>query len=263
MKKTVVTLTVTPDEDYELKTLVVTDANDKEVKTEDAGEGKYSFEMPASDVTVEATFAKVEEPEEPCDGGENCPAHDYDDVNKKAWYHEYVDYVLENGYMVGISTDPAAFAPDSTLTRVQAIQTLYQMEGEPEVEFQAYYGDVTAEKWFAAAVTWGTENGIVQGRDTKEFDPDGKITREELVTIIYRYVKEYKQLSVETDAEIPDTYTDTGKIGFFAEDAFAWAIDREIVNGMTETTLVPQGQATRAQMAKIITVLCESYPEIP
>lgn len=263
VEKTVVTLTVTPDEDYELKTLVVTDANDKEVKTEDAGEGKYSFEMPASDVTVEATFAKVEEPEEPCDGGENCPAHDYDDVNKKAWYHEYVDYVLENGYMVGISTDPATFAPDSTLTRAQAIQTLYQMEGEPEVEFQAYYGDVTAEKWFAAAVTWGTENGIVQGRDTKEFDPDGKITREELVTIIYRYVKEYKQLPVETDAEIPDTYTDTGKIGFFAEDAFAWAIDREIVNGMTETTLVPQGQATRAQMAKIITVLCESYPEIP
>lgn len=193
-----------------------------------------------------------EEPDDSCDGGEACPSYAYGDVNKEAWYHEYVDYVIENGIMVGVSTDPYLFMPDANLSRAQALQTLYQLEGEPETSYVPNYSDVAADQWFYDAIAWGTENGIVNGRDTGAFDPDGNISREELVTMLYRYVTEYLDFPVEAVSEIPDTYTDADKVGAYAVDAFAWAIEYGIINGMTETTLDPQGLATRAQMAKII-----------
>ena len=126
------------------------------------------------------------------------------------------------------------------------------MEGEPETSYVPNYSDVAADQWFYDAIAWGTENGIVNGRDTGDFDPDGNISREELVTMLYRYVTKYLQIPVIADSEIPDTFTDADKIGEYAVDAFAWAIEYGIINGMTETTLDPQGLATRAQMAKII-----------
>ena len=193
-----------------------------------------------------------EEPDDSCDGGEACPSYAYGDINKEAWYHEYVDYVIEKGIMVGVSTDPYLFMPDANLSRAQALQTLYQMESEPETSYVPNYSDVATTQWFYNAIAWGTENGIVNGRDTGEFDPDGNISREELVTMLYRYVTEYLDFPVEAVSEIPDTYTDADKVGAYAVDAFAWAIEYGIINGMTETTLDPQGLATRAQMAKII-----------
>lgn len=201
---------------------------------------------------IDDVLVLPEEPDDSCDGGEACPSYAYGDVNKEAWYHEYVDYVIENGIMVGVSTDPYLFMPDANLSRAQALQTLYQMEGEPETSYVPNYSDVSADQWFYDAIAWGTENGIVNGRDTGDFDPDGNISREELVTMLYRYVTEYLEFPVEAGSEIPDTYTDADKVGAYAVDAFAWAIEYGIINGMTETTLGPQEPATRAQMAKII-----------
>lgn len=182
---------------------------------------------------------------------------------KDAWYHEDADFVVENGYMIGISTEPPVFAPEGNMTRAQTIQTLYQMEGRPAYTETADYPDVSEEQWFADAVNWGTEHGIIQGRDTGVFDPDANITREELVTILYRYAKEFKGLSVETEAGIPASFTDGDKVGDFAVDAFAWAIDQGIINGVTETTLEPQTLSRRCEMAKIIASFCAAYPEVP
>lgn len=212
---------------------------------------------------IDDVLVLPEEPDDSCDGGEACPSYAYGDVNKEAWYHEYVDYVIENGIMVGVSTDPYLFMPDANLSRAQALQTLYQMEGEPETSYVPNYSDVAADQWFYDAIAWGTENGIVNGRDTGAFDPDGNISREELVTMLYRYVKEYKILSVETEGGIPETFTDADQVGSYAVDAFAWAIDRGIVNGITDTTLEPRTLSRRCEMAKLIATLCAVYPEIP
>ncbi len=219
--------------------------------------GAHTISIVFDTGTATTEFTIIEADSDVCDGGEDCPTHDYDDVNKEAWYHPYVDYVVENGIMVGVSTDPYVFMPDAKLTRAQVIQTLYQLEGKPETDYVTDYSDVAANQWFAKAIAWGTENGIVEGRDTGEFDPDGNITREELVTILYRYVTEYKKVPVGTAPAIPETYTDADRIGFFGVDAFAWAIDSGMVNGMTETTLEPQGLATRAQLAKMITIFLQ------
>ena len=219
--------------------------------------GAHTISIVFDTGTATTEFTIIEADSDVCDGGEDCPTHDYDDVDKGAWYHPYVDYVVENGIMVGVSTDPYVFMPDANLTRAQVIQTLYQLEGKPETDYVTDYSDVAANQWFAKAIAWGTENGIVEGRDTGEFDPDGNITREELVTILYRYVTEYKKVPVGTAPAIPETYTDADRIGFFAVDAFAWAIDCGIINGMTETTLEPQGLATRAQLTKMITIFLQ------
>lgn len=165
--------------------------------------------------------------------------------------------------MVGISEGPYIFGTELHLTRAQAIQTLYQIEGKPGTSYVTDYNDVSDNQWFAQAIAWGTENGIVEGRDDGTFDPDGNITREELVTMLFRYVKEYKILSVETEGVIPETFTDADQVGSYAVDAFAWAIDRGIVNGITDTTLEPRTLSRRCEMAKLIATLCAVYPEIP
>ena len=243
-----VTPTVTPSNGYELKSLtVIRTDDDTQIQLDPVEESKYSFQMPPSDVTVTAQFQIIH-----CDGDTGCPSDAYEDVEEDTWYHDYVDFVLRQGYMVGISEDPYIFGTELHLTRAQAIQTLYQIEGKPGTSYVTDYNDVSDNQWFAQAIAWGTENGIVEGRDDGTFDPDGNITREELVTMLYRYVTKYLQIPVIADSEIPDTFTDADKIGEYAVDAFAWAIEHGIINGMTETTLEPQGLATRAQMAKII-----------
>ncbi len=254
-----VTLTVTPSKGYELKSLtVIRTDDDTEIQIDPVGESKYSFQMPASDVTVTAQFQITH-----CDGDTDCPSGAYEDVVEDAWYHDYVDFVLRRGYMVGISEGPYIFGTELHLTRAQAIQTLYQIEGKPGTSYVTDYNDVSDNQWFAQAIAWGTENGIVEGRDDGTFDPDGNITREELVTMLYRYVKEYKILSVETEGGIPETFTDADQAGSYAVDAFAWAIDRGIVNGITDTTLEPRTLSRRCEMAKLIATLCAVYPEIP
>ena len=232
-----VTLTVTPSKGYELKSLtVIRTDDDTEIQLDPVGESKYSFQMPPSDVTVTAQFQIIH-----CDGDTDCPSGAYEDVVEDAWYHDYVDFVLRRGYMVGISEGPYIFGTELHLTRAQAIQTLYQIEGKPGTSYVTDYNDVSDNQWFAQAIAWGTENGIVEGRDDGTFDPDGNITREELVTMLYRYVK----------------------VGSYAVDAFAWAIDRGIVNGITDTTLEPRTLSRRCEMAKLIATLCAVYPEIP
>ncbi|MDO4175252.1 MAG: S-layer homology domain-containing protein [Eubacteriales bacterium] len=203
------------------------------------------------------------DPDKPCDGGDNCPSKPYQDVNTSSWYHESVDFVIKNSYMIGISSDPILFGTNDALTRAQAVQTLYQMEGKPAYTKAASYSDVGANKWYTNAISWASENGIVAGRDDGTFAPNEKVTRQDLVAIMHRYVEKYKGLSVETDAEIPERFTDRASVSAYAETAMAWAIDRGIINGITETILEPRTSTRRCEMARIIATLCDVCDDIP
>ena len=177
---------------------------------------------------------------------ENCPSKVYTDVAKGAWYHDYVDYMVDNGYMNGVSK--TEFGIDSSVTRAQLVTILYRIAGEPSVDGEENpFTDVAKDQWYTDAIIWAAGEGIVNGVSATEFAPNKEITREQIVTILYRYDGQKK---VEKDQL--SSFTDAGKIADYAVDAMNWAIAEEIINGVTESALAPANTATRAQICAIM-----------
>ncbi|MSB19385.1 S-layer homology domain-containing protein, partial [Flavonifractor plautii] len=175
-KGSTVTVTVKPDEGYELDELTVTDKNGDSVKLTDKGDGKYTFQMPASKVTVEAVFTAAEP--------EGLP---FTDVTSGDWFYDAVAYVYDKGMMEG--TTDTTFAPTMNLTRSMIAQVLYNLEERPEAPGAAGFTDVAAGAWYADAVNWAAARGIVKGYDTGAFGPEDSVTREQLAAILYRYAQ--------------------------------------------------------------------------
>lgn len=251
---TPVTITVTPDEGYELEKLTVTDSKGSEVKLTDKGNGKYTFDMPNTKVEIRAVFRKIAPVWENCPGGVDCPAYSYRDVDTSAWYHEAVDYVLVNGLMSGYGN--GVFGPNDHLSRAQLCQIVYNMEGRPAVTGNSAFIDITDGAWYSGAVTWAAENGIVGGYGNGLFGPENNITREQLAVIFYRYAqaKGY-DVSVGEDTNIL-SYADALDVSEWAIPAMQWACGSGVINGVTDSTLVPQGNATRAQAATMLMRFC-------
>ncbi|MBE6944632.1 MAG: hypothetical protein E7459_00910 [Ruminococcaceae bacterium] len=176
----------------------------------------------------------------------SCPAKEFTDVNLNDWYHDGVDYVLANGLMEGMGD--GIFAPNANLTRGQLVTILYRMAGEPSVKgMRQPFTDVLAGQWYSDAIVWAYNEGIVNGMSATVFGTNAKITREQIATILYRYVGAEE----ETENALAD-YADAGKVSDWAVEAMNWAVANGLINGMSETTLVPQGNATRAQIATIL-----------
>lgn len=258
-KGTTVTITVKPDQGYELDTLTVTDAKGNELTLTEQGNGKYIFTMPGSSVRIEVSFRKTVPIWESCTGGAECPAHLFTDVNPSAWYHEAVDYVLVNGLMNGYGN--GLFGPEDILSRAQLCQIVYNLGGQPATTGGSAFADVADGAWYADAVTWAAENGIVGGYGGGLFGPEDNITREQLAAILYRYAqtKGY-DVSVGEDTNILG-YTDALKISEYAIPAMQWACGTGVIMGVTESTLLPQGSATRAQVATMLMRFCEYYTD--
>ena len=171
---TTVTITVTPDEGYELESLTVLDSRDNEITLTDKGDGKYTFTMPAGRVTVEASFAEI--------APEPLPFGDMDDGD---WFAGAVRFVYENGMMNGVSeTD---FAPHATTSRSMIVTILYRLEGEPVVDYAMDFTDVAGDAYYAEAVRWAASEGIVGGYGGGLFGSEDAVTREQLAVILYRY----------------------------------------------------------------------------
>ena len=254
-----VTITVKPDDGYELDKLTVTDAKGNELTLTKQGNGKYIFTMPGSSVKIEVSFREAVPIWESCTGGAECPAHLFTDVNPSAWYHEAVDYVLVNGLMSGYGN--GLFGPDDILSRAQLCQILYNKEGRPAVTGSSAFADIADGAWYADAVTWAAENGIVGGYGGGLFGPEDNITREQLAAILYRYAqtKGY-DVSVGEDTNILG-YTDALKISEYAIPAMKWACGAGVIMGVTESALLPQDSATRAQVATMLMRFCEYYAD--
>lgn len=179
-----------------------------------------------------------------CDGGEKCPSAAYDDVNKDAWYHEAIDYMIENGYMNGMSTN--MFGTELPLTRAQMVTILYRVAGSPSVEGMSHpFVDMADGAWYTDAIVWAYNSEIVNGMTLTTFGPDEKITREQIVTILYRMSG-----SPETAEDVLSQFTDGDKVGAYAVDAMNWAVSTGLVQGSLEggdLLLLPLSNATRAQ----------------
>ena len=182
-----------------------------------------------------------------------CPSRGYRDVSADQWYHEAVDYVLENGLMNGVSLD--AFAPGGTTTRAMIVTVLYRMETDPSAGSDAAFSDVAEGSWYAEAVNWAASSGIISGVTDTAFSPDTPITREQFAAILFRYA-EYRGLDTGTGEPLSG-YEDVSRISGYAEQAMAWAGAAGLMTGRTETALAPAGTATRAETATILMRLAE------
>ena len=243
-KGATVTLTVRADEGYQLDGLTVTDSKGGTVKLTDKGSGTYTFTMPASKVTVQATFTQNQSGTLP-----------FTDVKTGDWFYEAVQYVYDKGMMTGVSAD--RFAPASTTTRGMIVTILYRLENEPAVSGGSAFTDVESGAWYADAVAWAAANDIVNGTSATTFAPNSPITREQMATMLYRFAQ-YKGMDAVTLQENLTGYPDGDQVSDYAILAMNWAVGQGLIAGMENGTLVPQGSATRAQVATILMRFCEN-----
>ena len=243
-----VTIQVAPDQAYKLDDLTVT-AHGKDVELTANSDGTYSFTMPSADVRISATFAEDPdwtEPEEPTTDVSDL----FSDIAPDAWYKDAVQYAYDSGLMTGVSANE--FAPEATTTRAMIVSILARLEGVTTAQ-AAGFADVDDE-WYATAVNWAANVGVVNGYEDNTFQPNTAITREQLAAILMNYAA-YKGEDVSNRVDLT-SYTDQPST--WAEEAMSWAVAEGLINGVTNDQLQPQGNATRAQVAAILQRLLEA-----
>lgn len=213
---------------------------EQEVVTEPYYEAETMRPEDLNTYVPSAGGGSTEEPEE--------PALPFTDVKTGDWFYEHVLYVYENNIMAGMSE--TTFEPLTTLDRAQAVQMLYNLEGQPEVTGEMDFTDVETSDWWSNAVAWASQNGVVAGYEDETFRPERKVTREEFAQMLYNYA-EYKEYDLTASADL-SKYPDAGKISGWAETAMAWANGNGLINGHDNGMIDPIGTATRAQAASIL-----------
>ena len=227
-----VTITVKPDSGYELDTLTVKDASGSKIKVKDKGDGKFTFTMPASKVTVSAEFAEIE-------------TLDFADVPTDAYYYEAVKWAAKKGITGGIGN--GLFGPNQPCTRAQIVTFLWRAAGSPEPKTMSSFADVSMDAYYAKAVAWAVENGITTGTGDGKFSPDATCTRAQSVTFLFRAIGKL----VDSKAEFSDVLTDS-----YYANAVAWAVENGVTNGIGDGLFGPDNSCTRAQ---IVTFLYRAY----
>ena len=179
----------------------------------------------------------------------------FEDVGTDAWYSDAVAYVYRNGLMSG--TSGSTFSPDAAITRAQLVTILWRMAGSPQVNGLMDFDDVSQDAYYAEAVRWAASEGIAGGYGNGLFGSDDPITREQMAAILYRFAQHMGyDVSIGEDTNIL-SYTDALDVSGYAVAALQWACGAGIIRGTGDgSTLTPQGGATRAQAAVILTRFC-------
>ena len=228
-----VTVTVKPDEGYELDSLKVFDKNGKELELTDKGDGKFTFIMPAGRVEVKAAFT------------EEVKISPFRDVSTDAYYYEAVKWAQKKGITGGIGND--LFGPNQPCTRAQIVTFLWRAAGSPVVNYAMDLADVSGDAYYAEAVRWALSQGITTGTADGRFAPDATCTRAQGMTFLFRASK--------ASADGAPAFSDVAADAYYAE-AVKWATDNGITNGTTSSTFSPGSGCTRAQ---IVTFLWRLY----
>ncbi len=233
-----VTITATPDKGQEVRSVAVTTKDGKTVKVAKGDKANtWTFEMPDGEVTVKVVFG--------CDGGELCPTHKFDDVLTGAWYHDVVDWAVEEGLLSGY--EDGKLGPDGTLSRAQLATVLWRQAGEPEAEGGLSFADCDPEAFYAEAVAWADGAGIIAGYgDGTNFGPEDPVTREQLATILWRQAGE-----PEGKGDLAK-YPDGDEATDYAVPALEWAVEEGVLSGFGDGSLAPGGVLSRAMLAAML-----------
>lgn len=179
------------------------------------------------------------------------------DTKGTEYYADAVDYAYAHGLVNGVSSD--AFGPDVNLTRGMLVTILHRLEGNPAASAKAPFSDVKPDQYFAEAVDWAFENGIVNGMSDRQFAPNELVTRQQTAAILFRYVT---QLGKDNSLRAAFSgFTDANRVDDYARNAMAWCVGNGIINGVSATRLDPRGYATRAQslvmLYRVVQYLCK------
>ena len=170
------------------------------------------------------------------------------DVHHGDWFYEAVEYCASRGFMAG--TDNGIFSPNVALSRAMVAQILYAMENKPGGAPGGKFSDVKDSDWFAAAVNWCAQAGVVAGMDDGTFAPNANVTREQLATMLCSYTR-FKGKDATATGNI-DQFSDVGHVSSWAADNVKWAVGHGIMAGKDGNVIDPTGNATRAEMAQMI-----------
>lgn len=229
-----VTITATPDKGYEVNDIVAKDANGNKLTLKDNGDGTYTFTMPASKVTVTAAFA--EKKAEPI-----APEKLFADVSAEEYYYEAVKWASENGVTGGIGEN--LFGANLPCTRAQIVTFLWRAAGSPEPKGMSGFVDVSADAYYAKAVAWAVEQGIVSGTSATTFSPDAVCTRAQSVAFLYR--------AFGTRTDKAAGFSDVSADAYYA-DAVAWAVENGVASGIGGGLFAPDQDCARGQIVAFL-----------
>ena len=285
-----VTITVTPNDGYEIGTVSATRKDGTAVTLTSAGTGRYTYVQPASDVSVSVSFEKVTPPIElqtttvvlPIGYTSTKTVAPQGDVllvitnsagdtlaniyipsvlgdaknfvdNRSGWYKEAVDKASALKLFNGVSE--TEFAPNSPMTRAMWVTVLHNLSSHPSYGYGFRFTDVSSGSWYDMPVQWAYSLGITSGTSATTFSPLQNITREQMVTMLYRYAK---LIGVDSDNRASlSGFTDSDEISSYAYDAMRWAVAEGFITGMGDGTVDPKGNSTRAQVATVLTKFVE------
>ena len=226
-----VTITVAPDKGYTLESLTVLDKDGKALALTDKGGGRYTFTMPAGEITVKAVFMD-----------DNTMLNFFTDVHAEDYYYDAVLWAAQEGVTGG--TSDTLFAPNAGCTRAQAVTFLWRAAGSPEPKTLSSFADVPADAYYAKAVAWAVENGVAKGVSETAFAPDTGCTRAQIVTFLWR-----AQQSPASGGKNP--FTDVPAAAYYY-NAVLWAVENDVAKGVSETAFAPNNNCTRAQIVTLI-----------
>ena len=228
-----VTVTLTPDEGFELESLTVTDSRGNELTLTDKGDGRYTFTMPARRVEIKASFVETVE------------VSPFADVAIDAYCYEAVRWAISKDITDGVGD--SLFAPSQPCTRAQIVTFLWRAAGSPVVNYAMELSDVAEDVYYAEAVRWALSEGITTGAGEGSFSPDATCTRAQAVTFLARALN----ANASGKAEFGDVPTDS----YFAE-AVAWAAANGVTEGVGGGLFGSDNSCTRGQ---IVTFLYRAY----
>lgn len=232
----VVTIVPQPESGYVVEAVTVTDADGEVIAVTALEDGTYQFTQPRRTVTISVTFAK-----KPV---ESLP---FVDVAAEDWYGDAVAAVYARGLMTGTAED--TFAPELAATRGMVVSILHRLAGSPTMNAEVF-ADVAMDDWYGQAVAWAASEGIASGTSAETFSPNAAVTREQLAALLCNFAA---QQGVDTTARSDlSNFDDAATVSDWAQDAVSWAHAEGLIAGTSATTLSPQGEATRAQLAAML-----------
>lgn len=183
---------------------------------------------------------------DPATSGKALP---FTDVAPGQWFYDAVAFVYEKGYFSG--TSATTFDPNSYMDRAMVATVLHRLAGSERVDAPAAFADVPVGQWYTQGVAWASAKGIVNGMGDGNYQPQTPVTREQLVTMLYRFERDYRQAAVPAAGSL-DGFADGSAVSSWAGDAMRWAIGAGLIQGRDAGRLDPLGTATRAEVATIL-----------
>ena len=234
----VVTIVPQPESGYAVEAVTVTAEDGEALAVTALEDGSYQFIQPRGTVEIVVTFVALSE--EPV-------VLPFVDVAAEDWYGDAVAAVYARGLMTGTAED--TFAPELAATRGMVVSILHRLAGSPTVSAEVF-ADVAADDWYGQAVAWAANEGIASGTSAETFSPNAAVTREQLAALLCNFAA---QQGVDTTARSElSTFEDAASVSAWARESVSWATAEGLLSGISATTLAPQGEATRAQLAAML-----------